>query len=368
MARKRMLIYGSEAAEVAELRKWLSPLNLDLEPVEATEPGRDPAAPEPWPLVLVDLDGTADGAQVIRAIREHHSPTLILVASAGTDPERLIEAMHAQVFDFLRKPYRKSEVTRIMEASAHELDWRRLAMDTPAMMVHDIKIPLTSIIGFASLLYDRGNGRFHSRARRFADKIVVNGQRMLEMIENYLTTCRIECPTWAFQPVPVDLVALVTEVVEVAQYDLARHHDLVLELPKSRLPEIPVDEMLLYRAVNNLINNALKYSPPQTRILVRVIHESGLASPDSGGAIAIEVENPAPLLTPQDLEGVFDRFMRGRTDGPSTGEGLGLFVVSLIARLHGGKATVRLDHGRVLFAIRLPLGTDAPHLYAEPDQ
>ena len=89
--------------------------------------------------------------------------------------------------------------------------------------------------------------------------------------------------------------------------------------------------------VANLVNNALKYAPPDTPVQVRTRAEDG--------AVHIEVHNEGPPLSPEDIARLFDRFWRARHGQNIPGVGLGLYLVRKIMRLHGGDAVARSAAG-----------------------
>ena len=179
------------------------------------------------------------------------------------------------------------------------------------MITHDIKIPLTSIIGFASMIYDVENNALHPRARDFAETIQCNGQKVLELIENYLTTCRVEAGTLKAEPNPVDLPQMVQEILEVTSIE-ARRHNRQFEVTTEGVPNaVRLDGVLVYRALSNLIQNAIKYTAKDGVIRIRVsllkAEESGQHVP----TILIEVTNPVEEAPPDGFgEQIFYRYQR----------------------------------------------------------
>ncbi|MFB1029548.1 MAG: sensor histidine kinase, partial [Thauera sp.] len=101
--------------------------------------------------------------------------------------------------------------------------------------------------------------------------------------------------------------------------------------------EAECDPDLLRIVVANLVDNALKYAPPDTPVQVRTRAEDG--------AVHIEVHNEGPPLSPEDIARLFDRFWRARHGQNIPGVGLGLYLVRKIMRLHGGDAVARSAAG-----------------------
>jgi two-component system sensor histidine kinase KdpD len=124
-------------------------------------------------------------------------------------------------------------------------------------------------------------------------------------------------------------------------------HRFVVDLPAD-LPSIHVDGALLQQLFVNLLDNALKYTPPDTelRISARV----------AGDQLLVVVEDDGPGLPGDDPERLFDKFRRGDSEGAVVGVGLGLAICRAIARVHGGEITARRGvRGGARFEVQLPL-------------
>ena len=145
---------------------------------------------------------------------------------------------------------------------------------------------------------------------------------------------------------PLHLDALLREIIEPAA---SRAEQAELELELGRLEPILVrgDEGKLRQAVGNLLDNAIKFTPPGGKIAVSLTCEDGWS--------VLVVEDTGIGFGDQDPQQLFERFRRGRNSGPYPGSGLGLAIVKVIAEAHGGtaEAVARPDGSR--FVIRLPL-------------
>jgi two-component system sensor histidine kinase KdpD len=269
--------------------------------------------------------------------------------------ESAVEAIHCGVFEYLRKPFNFELLHQIVARAFARLDADQLREDTAAMITHDIKIPLTSIIGFASMIYDRGRREFHPRAREFVGAIQANGQKILAMIDNYLTTCKIEAGTLQVTRVGVDLRHLLQDVIENARL-LAERRGREIALEIGPIPEtLNIDEPLIYRAVGNILQNAIKYSGEGEAIRLRAGRLAAQDSPLRAGTVCIETFNCTTLVSPDALEGIFQRYKRMAHGSGIEGSGLGLYVVQAIVKAHGGDVTAELlEGGLVRFAIYLP--------------
>ncbi|SDN79071.1 Signal transduction histidine kinase [Klenkia soli] len=150
---------------------------------------------------------------------------------------------------------------------------------------------------------------------------------------------------------PVDLTDLIEEMVDVAR-DLpgAAERDLVLDLPRAPwpLPPVPGDADLLSLAVANLLDNALKYTPPGGRVEVR--------ARESAGSVVVEVADTGQGIPPDELPQVWEEMYRSPSARSVPGSGLGLPLVRAVVERHGGRvhADSRVGAGTVV-RVELPV-------------
>lgn len=357
MRERTVLIIDDERRMADSLRDLLAPLGYRCQTAYGGREGLERLRRDHFHLVLTDLRmHDLDGLALLRFIGDNAPRTLTVILTAYASAESAIEAIHLGVFDYVRKPYDFDQLLQLIERAFARLEAEQLREDTAAMITHDLKIPLTSIIGFASMIYDRERREFHPRAREFAEGIQTNGQKILAMIDNYLTTCKIEAGTLQITPCTVDLRQLINDVVETASLTASRRgHGIELDI--GDIPEtLDMDEPLVYRAIGNLLHNAIKYGDNSRPIRLHARRLQAAESPLGVASVRIATTNAAALQSPNDLAGIFQRYKRTTGSSGIEGAGLGLYVVQAIVRAHGGEATAEiLDGGLVRFAIDLPI-------------
>jgi len=235
-----------------------------------------------------------------------------------------------------------SDVTR-----QHEL--QQTKNDVIALVSHEMRTPLTAIQGMTELLahYEI------DPARRKEISTAINGEvkRLTAMITEYLDITRLESGATPLRKTPAKVEALL-ERIELLLQPVAEQRGIRLVLTLSpRLPVVLADVDLLGRAVENLVSNAIKYSPEGTEVTIG-------AAPDQGG-IAISVADHGYGIPEPDLTRVFEKFYRVPRveDADVPGTGLGLALVREIAELHAGTVTVssQVDRGST-FTLRIPSG------------
>ena len=191
---------------------------------------------------------------------------------------------------------------------------------------HDLRTPLTPIIGYAQLLRDLYQEKLDEQALDFLDKIETQGGKMLEMMENLLALTMggtLECPV---APVDVDKVVRRT----IADQEMAISASGV-DIHSSPLPTIHVPESFLSQVFDNLIGNAIRYAGNQGG----AIEIGGERKKDK---VYFFVRDHGPGIPEEDRDRIFEKFFRGAAGKEILGTGVGLSTVRKIARAYGGRA------------------------------
>lgn len=354
---KPLLIIDDEKRMTDSLRDLLTPEGYAVTTANTGREAIEELQRRDYPVVVTDLrmQGVT-GLDVIRHIHESRPRTLVIVITGYASTESAIEAVHYHAFDYIRKPFEFDQLKGVIERAFQKIELDQLREDTAAMITHDIKVPLTSILGFASLIYKKESGEIHPRAREYTEMIRSSARKILALVDNYLTSARHESDTLHLHALPVHLEPLIDELVETYTAE-AQRRGVKLEVSMKEAPrQAVIDEALIYRAVANLIYNAVKYADPEEPVQLRVTSldagESGL----NRAALRFEVINRATDLEEEDLEGLFHRFKRAQKHSGVEGSGIGLYVVHAVARAHNGSAHAsKIGNGRVAFSITVPL-------------
>jgi two-component system sensor histidine kinase KdpD len=214
---------------------------------------------------------------------------------------------------------------------------------------HDLRTPLSSILGSASsLLAD--DVRFSDQARRdLLLTIQEEAERLNRFVGNLLDMTRLESGALEVKRDWTELADLVGTTLGAVRERLAGR-EIRLDIAPG-LPLIRVDFLLFQQVLSNLLDNAGKYAPAGSTVTVTAHLE--------GDEVVIEVIDEGPGVPPEDLERIFDKFYRvKRLDRQIAGTGLGLSICRGIVEAHGGRITARspVDAGHgAAFTIRLPV-------------
>jgi len=207
--------------------------------------------------------------------------------------------------------------------------------DFVANVSHELKTPLTSIIGYAETLTTEDAGK---DAERFAHTILNNARRMQELVDDLLDLSRIESGRWQPTPIRVDVAGVVGEAW--AEFlDRARARRIKITVAASAARQVRADPDALRQILTNLFDNALRHTPPGGRITVTA--EAG------SGGVTIAVTDTGSGIASEHLPRIFERFYRadpGRSRDEG-GTGLGLAIVKHLMEAHGGRVEARSTLG-----------------------
>jgi signal transduction histidine kinase len=232
---------------------------------------------------------------------------------------------------------------------SHELELSRMKSDFVSTISHEFKSPLTSIRQLAEMLQ---SGRVPSEERRqkYYDVLVEQSERLTLLTENVLNFAKMEEGKKVFKFEPVDIGGLLEDIVSTLQ-ERVRHDGFELQLiRKDVLPSVLVDSSSLTQAINNLLDNAIKYSGESKRIVVEAEAEDE--------HLIISVRDFGLGIKREEQERVFERFFRGGDELTRTvkGSGLGLTLVKQIVEAHKGSVNLESELGQgSTFSIKLPL-------------
>jgi signal transduction histidine kinase len=267
-----------------------------------------------------------------------------------------------------------TEKNRRLEEMHEEMrEFERQKSNFLAMVSHELRTPLTSIIGYSDMLSEGIAGTLGEEQRQFVETIKTKGDELLRLISSILDFSQIDTGHMALQLTETGVEELLRASVHNNR-ELATRRGVKLsyEVPKD-LPRITLDPEKIRTSIGHLIDNAVKFSPPDTvvKVSAQVVpssEEDGaedgfgfvlMASPDM---LEISVEDFGPGIEDAEQASIFKPFTQ--LDASSTrehgGAGLGLAIVKHYVEAHGGRVKVMSNVGEgSRFAIRLPLTDSA---------
>jgi signal transduction histidine kinase/HAMP domain-containing protein len=229
-----------------------------------------------------------------------------------------------------------------------EREAERAKQDFFALVSHELRTPLTAILGYVELVLSDDAAAFPAEHARHLEVIDRNARRLVRLVGDLLFAAQVEGAPLLLEPAEVDLAALVRDAVELAGCR-ADEAGIALEMELEPVERCVADRDRLAQVLDNLLSNALKFTPAGGRVVVRLKGD--------GRQATIEVADTGAGIAAEDLPHLFDRFYRARdaTRRSVPGLGLGLTIVRTIVEGHGGAVSVRSEPGRgTSFTVRLP--------------
>ena len=301
-------------------------------------------------------DGVIGVAQVDRnvsstvaAVRQMQLLASGLVAAGAVLLFLALRRVYADATDLLRAREAAERSARVQVAALEELT--RLKDEFVSQVSHELRGPLSPILGYAELLADQSVPP--PDVQRFAAMIQEGGNRLQRLVDDLLDLSRLESGRYRVEPRPIALCALLDSAVHGLRH-LSTRHSIALQVPAG-LPLANADPDRVGQIVTNLVSNAVRYSPDGGEIRVR--------AEVRGGAIVTSVSDQG-IGIPSDRVGrIFEKFYRvdNKVTRAVGGTGLGLAITRELVQAHGGEIWVDSIPGQgSTFSFSLPLARETP--------
>lgn len=272
-------------------------------------------------------------------------PRLLEVMShVGTQLGRVIERERARA---------EAEAARheLAEQNERLLEVDRLKDEFISLVSHELRTPLTSIQGYLELLLAEETEELTPEQHRFLTVVRRNSERLLNLVGDLLLLAQLEAGQLTLERRNVDLAALASECVESALPG-ASEKGITISLDRAPVPAVAGDVARLAQVLDNLVSNALKFTPEGGRV--------ELTLSTSNGNVVFEVADTGVGIPADERERVFERFFRSSSASAHAipGTGLGLAIAKAIVDRHDGRITVESEEGAgTTFRIELPAGS-----------
>ena len=245
--------------------------------------------------------------------------------------------------------YKRMEAQALEAENLREVD--KLRTELLANVSHELRTPLASIKGFATMLIDYDKRLKHQEKLEYLETIDKNADRLVELIEQLLEMSRLEAGMLSIRKTPANIIVLCQTVIAEARVR-ALDHKFILDLPR-KLPQIDIDDRRIRQVLDNIIDNAVKYSDAGTEIALSVRK--------TGPELLFTVTDHGMGISKNDLPRVFERMFHSprRQKSGVPGAGLGLAICKALVKAHGGKIWIESEEGigtRCFFTLPLQAG------------
>jgi PAS domain S-box-containing protein len=291
--------------------------------------------------------------ETIRARKNGEIINVSLTVSPMRDGEGNVIGASAIARDITERKRAEAERERLLvlereqNERLRELD--RLKDEFVALVSHELRTPLTSIRGYLELVLDGEAGDVTDEQRQFLAVVERNADRLLALVGDLLFLAQIEAGKLSLEFGAVDVGAVASESVDAAR-PVADDKGITLSLAIGPVPLLAGDGARIGQLVDNLVSNAIKFTPEGGRVDVRVRARNGSA--------VIEVRDSGIGIPPDEQERLFERFFRSSNaaERQIPGTGLGLAISKAIVEAHAGAIGVKseVDVGTT-FRVSLPI-------------
>jgi two-component system sensor histidine kinase/response regulator len=298
-----------------------------------------------------------DGLVVCRRLKSdpatRHIPIIFLTAS--NEMEHLVQGFEVGAVDYVTKPFNPPELLarvhthlELKRARERLREMNDEKNEFMGIVAHDLRSPLGAIKGYAELILD-DLGMDRAELQDCVQRIRETATRMAEMVQNLLDANRIERGEMELNLAPTDLGSALDSVVETQRpHATAKQQTLHLQREAGSVV-IVMDPIVAVQVLENLVSNAVKYSPPGKNIFVRLKKQAQ--------GVRVEVQDEGPGLSAEDQKKLFGKFARlsAKPTGGEHSTGLGLSIVKKMVEAMNGKVWCESELGRgATFIVEFP--------------
>ena len=312
------------------------------------------------PNVHADPDYVAGNPEILSevCVPLRRGKRILGVLDVESDQPTAFQANDVQLVELLGEAIALSlENAQLYDQMVHAKEQAEQAnqakSDFVSLVAHELKIPMTSISGYAALLSNGIAGAVSPQQDELLEIIRSNISRMATLVSDLTDISRIESGRVRLDPVPLDFANLVAEVTRSVQTETDRKgHRLQIDIP-SDFPSLLADQARLGQILTNLFSNAIKYTPPGGQITLRAA-----GSELGSGMATISIADRGLGIKPAEREHIFTKFFRSEDEAvrAEPGTGLGLNITKLLVELQGGEIWFESTYGQgTTFFFTVPL-------------
>lgn len=357
---RKILIVTADDAKIHQLRDILTPEGYQVDNVNSGAAALDYRSQDKPDLILLDVELPGPNVfEVCHALRTGHGSdgAPVIFITSLSDTHEVVEGLAAGGVDFLSRPFRKPEIlARIRVHLLNRLRLAQLHLDDKAknrllaMAAHDLRNPLVSIRALTNLLRIGTVGAVTPKQRDLLDTVYEASQTMLNLVNDLLDVAVLEAGELKLTIAPTSLRELVAASVKLSNATAAEKGTTIVWQPGPLPRALALDPAKIRQVLTNLLDNAIKFSPPGSSIT--------FATELTPEHCSIAVRDQGPGIPENESAVLFKDF--GRTSVKPTGgessTGLGLVICRKIMEAHAGSIrAVNLLGGGAEFRITFPL-------------
>lgn len=340
----KVLIVDDTLANVELLTSSLKPIGYQLAVATSGEKALKIAERFQPDIILLDvmmpgMDGFETCRQLKAAPTTQNIP--VIFVTAKVEAEDVIRGLRLGAVDYVTKPFREEEIharVRTHLLLKYSLDALRQANvqkdNLLGMVAHDLRSPISGIHGYSEILLDDGDSIAPAERKEILEEVISACNSMLTLVNDLLDATAIAAGTLTLNKRPTNLADVIKQRLNIARFTASKKSITIIDQYAGN-PVLNFDERRIGQVLDNLVSNAVKFSPTNSCVTVR------LAVTPTGAEIAIDDEGPG--LTEEDQQKLFSTFqpLSAQPTGSEVSTGLGLAIVKKVIDAHGGSIIAR---------------------------
>lgn len=231
----------------------------------------------------------------------------------------------------LQKEFGDTGYLVVLHDVTREKNIERLKTEFVSISAHQLRTPLSAIKWTIGMLMDEDFGKVSGEQKEFLGKTYVLNERMIGLVNSLLNVTRIEEGRFLYRPVQANFINLIKVILESSKSEIKRKGIKIKFTKPKNFPKVLMDSEKVGLAIQNLVNNAIKYTPGGKTISILVEKKQN--------EIVFQIKDLGIGIPKDQQKRVFDKFFRGSNaiKLETEGSGLGLFIAKNIVEAHGGK-------------------------------
>jgi signal transduction histidine kinase len=296
----------------------------------------------PVDLVTLDLKMPGlSGTKVLEKIKQHDPDIEAIIITGYGSMDTAVEGLRLGAFDYISKPFDVNHilalVRRALQRRQARVELKNVKSEFLANISHELRTPLSVVIGFVSILLDQLIGQLTEQQQKALERVYKNSGELLELIDNVLILTSLNAGDLTLNEQVFDAAALVQECI--TRYDKLLEEKTIevsMTSPPGGAP-LAGDPAKLGRVVQNLLHNAIKFTPAGKNIAVTV------ANTAQKKGVEIEIADTGAGMPEQHIERMFQPFqqMDSSLRRQFSGLGLGLAVARRLTDFLGGRLQIK---------------------------
>ena len=305
----------------------------------------------PVDLVTLDLKMPGlSGTKVLEKIKQHDPDIEAIIITGYGSMDTAVEGLRLGAFDYISKPFDVNHiltlVRRALQRRQARVELKNVKSEFLANISHELRTPLSVVIGFVSILLDQLIGQLTEQQQKALERVYKNSGELLELIDNVLILTSLNAGDLLLNEQLFDGAATVLECIKRYENLLKEKAiEVSIESPPGGAPVVG-DPAKLARVVQNLLHNAIKFTPVGKKIAVKI------ANVPQRGTVEIEISDSGAGMPEQHIARMFQPFqqMDSSIHRQFSGLGLGLAVARRLTEFVGGSLKIesRQDLGTLV--------------------